>query len=412
MTTCHRSERCQEVLEIRLSNIIGKGFWESHRAVKAGVTELIEKGGRGSGKSSFLSIELLLFLLKHPDCHAIAVRKVANTLRSSVFAQLQWAIDTLHLTAQFRQTLSPLELEYIPTGQRILFFGMDDPGKLKSLKVPKGYIGAAWFEELDQFEEEEVRSAEQSIFRGGDAHLCLKSFNPPPRASHWVNGLTDKPGTRCHHSTYLELPESWLGGKFLADAAHLAKTRPEVYSHEYLGQCAGLGNAVFGNLRLESIHFDKIRQFDRLYAGVDWGWYPDPRAFNRMHYDAARRVLYIFEEARRQRCANRETAELVRRSVGDALVIADSAEEKSIADYRSYGLRCVGAQKGPGSVAYSMKWLQSLDAIVIDPVRCPHTAREFQRYEYDSEGAYPDRDNHHIDAVRYAMSRVWNRRGM
>lgn len=399
-------------MEVRLSGLVGEGFWQSHREVNSGVRELIEKGGRGSGKSSFLSIEMLLFLLKHPSCHGVAVRKVANTLRSSVFAQLQWAAEALGLSALFRFTLSPLEMEYLPTGQKILFFGMDDPGKLKSIKVAKGYIGVCWFEELDQFEEEEVRSAEQSLFRGGADFLCLKSFNPPQDTRHWVNGLGGKPGSFLHHSTYLELPESWLGPKFLADAAHLKETRPEVYRHEYLGECLGLGSSVFANLRLEAISDGQIARFDRLYAGVDWGWWPDPWAFNRMHYDAARRVLYVFEEARRHRTSNRETAAIVKKAVGDGLVIADSAEQKSIEDYRGMGVRCVGAEKGPGSVGYSMKWLQSLSAIVIDPARCPETAREFRRYEFDRDGGYPDRENHHIDAVRYAMSRVWGRRGM
>lgn len=398
-------------MEVRLSQIVGAGFARSHAQVKNGVTELIEKGGRGSGKSSFLSVELVLFLLKHPKCHAVAVRKVANTLRASVFAQLQWAVERLGLAPFFRTALSPMEMEYLPTGQKILFFGMDDPGKLKSIKVPTGYIGAAWFEELDQFTEEEVRSAEQSVFRGGGEFLCLKSFNPPPGASHWVNCLEEKPGRSIHHSTYRELPPDWLGPKFLADAEHLRLTRPEVYRHEYLGECVGLGNAVFPNLQISTISDKQIASFDRRYYGVDWGWYPDPWAFNAMHYDAARRVLYIFAEATRLRTANADTARIVKKAAGNGLVIADSAEEKSIDDYRSLGVRCVGARKGPGSVAYSMKWLQSLNAIVIDPVRCPDTAREFRLYEFDPEQGYPDRDNHHIDAVRYALSRVWERRG-
>lgn len=397
-------------MEIRLSEKVGAGFGESHDLIRRGVTELVEKGGRGSGKSSFLSIELLLFLLRHPDCHALAVRKVANTLRSSVYPQLNWAVGALGLSHLFRSTLSPLEMVYTPTGQRILFLGMDDPGKLKSIKMSTGYIGVCWFEELDQFEEEEVRSVEQSVFRGGDSFLCLKSFNPPRSPAHWVNALTESDQRRIHHSTYLELPPGWLGRKFLADAEHLRLTRPEVYAHEYLGQCVGLGDEVFPNLRLETISDSQIAAFDRLYAGVDWGWYPDPWAFNRMHYDAARRVVYIFQEETRLRAPNRDTAAIVKKAVGEGLVIADSAEEKSIDDYRGLGVRCVGAKKGPGSVEYSMKWLQSLQAIVIDPKRCPDTAKEFRQYRFDPQLGYPDRDNHHIDAVRYALSRVWGRR--
>ena len=210
-------------MEIRVSDLIGAGFGGSRRALRQGAGELIESGGRGSGKSSYLSIELLLQLIKHPGVHAVVVRKVGVTLRNSVYAQLQWAMGALGVAGKFRCSLSPLEMEYLPTGQKILFFGMDDPGKLKSLKLAKGYVGLLWFEELDQFEEEEVRSVEQSVLRGGDFALTLKSFNPPPDDRHWVNRMEDKPGRHIHRSTYLELPERWLGQRFLQDAEHLAR---------------------------------------------------------------------------------------------------------------------------------------------------------------------------------------------
>lgn len=138
-----------------------------------------------------------------------------------------------------------------------------------------------------------------------------------------------------------------------------------------------------------------------------------------MHYDAARRTLYLFDELTRRRTSNAETAALVKARIEpDEQVTADSAEEKSVSDYCAYGIRCRGAEKGPGSVNYSMKWLQSLAAIVIDPVRCPDTAKEFTQYEYERDkktgevlSGYPDIDNHHIDATRYGTNRIWKRRG-
>lgn len=395
-------------MEVRLSRLMGPGFYESHRQVKSGCLELVESGGRGSGKSSYLSIEFLLQLLRHPDCHGAVTRKVGNTLRTSVYAQLRWAAGALGLADRFRFSLSPLEGEYLPTGQKILFLGMDDAGKLKSMKMPFGYIGILWFEEMDQFEPEEIRSAEQSMLRGGGYTLTLKSFNPPPDPAHWANRyvLQQRQGKFCHHSTYLELPESWLGQRFLEDAAHLRQVDPVLYRHEYLGEAIGSGDRVFLNLKLESID---PSGFDRVVSGVDWGWWPDPWAFNRVCYHSGSRVLYIFDEATRHRTANRDTALLVlEKTAPGELVIADSSESKSVADYRELGIPCREAKKGPGSVAYSMKWLQSLNAIVIDPKRCPDTAREFTEYAYE-QGTYPDRDNHHIDAVRYATSVLWRR---
>lgn len=410
-------------MTICLSEIISPAFAGSHRAVMAGeISELNEKGGRGSCKSSFISVELILLLLKHPECHAMVLRKVGKTLRNSVYAQMIWAIGALGLSPVFRCTVEPMECVYLPTGQKILFSGLDDPGKLKSVKVPFGYIGIGWLEELDQFEgPEEVRNLEQSLFRGGDFSFCFKSFNPPAAGRNWANRYVreEKPGRLVHHSTYLTTPREWLGEKWLADAEYLKESNPLAYRHEYLGEVVGSGTAVFENLELREIPAEEIRRFDRVSAGVDWGWFPDPWAFNRVHYDAGRRTLYVFDELTRLRTANCDTGKLVAERIDpEEPVTADSAEEKSISDYRAMGIRCRGAEKGPGSVAYSMKWLQSLAKIVIDPVRCPDTAKEFTEYEYERDKrtgevleGYPDCCNHHIDAVRYATNRIWKRRG-
>ena len=127
-------------------------------------------------------------LLRHPDCHAVVLRRVNKTLRTSVYAQVCWAIGALGLSAKFKCTVSPMECTYLPTGQKIFFFGLDDPGKLKSLKAPHGYIGLLWFEELDQFDgPEQVRNVEQSCLRGGPYSFTFKSFNPPPSARNWAN---------------------------------------------------------------------------------------------------------------------------------------------------------------------------------------------------------------------------------
>ena len=383
--------------------------------------EVVCKGGRGSTKSSFVSIEIILTLLQRPECHAVVLRKVANTMRNSVYAQMQWAIGALGLMGKFRSTVSPMEITYLPTGQKILFFGLDKPEKLKSIKLPHGYIGIVWFEEADQYAgEAEVRSVKQSTLRGGDFALTFLSFNPPAASKNWANryALEARRGKLVHHSTYLTTPRDWLGSRFFADAEYLKETKPPKYRHEYLGEAVGNGTQVFDNIRLEPISRKKVQTFGETISGVDWGWYPDPWAWNRTAYDAARRTLYIFEELTRNKLNNFETAALLKKHMpaGEQL-IADSAEPKSCADYRDQGLRCFEAVKGPGSLNQSMKWLQGLTAIVIDPERCPDTAKEFTEYEYETnkEGeaiqAYVDADNHHIDAVRYATNRIWLRKG-
>lgn len=416
-------EVCRLLTTCKLSKLVSPAFVESHRAVKSGeINELVEKGGRGGAKSSYISVELILELLKHPECHAVVLRKVGNTLRTSVYAQVCWAIAELGLSGRFKCTVSPMECTYLRTGQKILFFGMDDPGKLKSIKVPFGYIGLAWFEELDQFDgPEQVRNVEQSLFRGGPYSFCFKSFNPPAMARNWANKyvLEPKTGRMVHHSTYLTTPKEWLGPRFLADAQHLKETNETAYRHEYLGEVVGSGTAVFENLRLEPITDEQIKTFDYRYFGQDWGWYPDPNQFVACAYDSGARTLYIYEEFRGCRQSNAAWAEKIQHHMDD-LILADpgSGGDRNVSDFRDYGFRMREAKKGPNSVAYGNRWLQSLAAIVIDPKRCPETAKEFSEYEYERDEktgevleGYPDAANHSIDATRYALEPVWKRRG-
>lgn len=408
--------------DIRLSDIIAPAFREVHRDIKAhGHTEYVLNGGRGSGKSSFAGVEVVLALKRNPDMHALVVRRIKDTIKDSVYAQIVWAIDMLGLSGEFVCKKSPLEIVKRSTGQTIYFRGADDPGKIKSIKPPFGYIGIMWFEELDQFHGAgEIRSIEQSVMRGGDVFIVLKTFNPPISASNWANKyvLTPKASRLAHHSSYLDMPRAWLGQPFFDEAEHLLETNPTAYRHEYLGEATGTGGNVFENVQTRAITDDDIAAFDRIYNGIDWGWYPDPFCFVRMHYDAARRVLYLFDEYRANKQTNAQTAEAVKARIGDGeIVTADSAELKSVGDYRTHGIRCMAAVKGPGSVETGTKWLQGLTAIIIDPARCPAAATEFTEYEYertrDGEiiSAYPDANNHAIDAVRYAMERVWRVKG-
>lgn len=384
--------------------------------------EYVLPGGRGSTKSSFISLEIIDLMMKHEEMHACVMRQVADTLRTSVYQQMLWAISALGLEEEFHATVSPLEITRVRTGQKIYFRGADDPGKIKSIKVPFGYIGIAWFEELDQFlGEEAVRKIEQSVIRGGDAAYIFKSFNPPKSANNWANKYIKIPKKNrlVTHSTYLEVPASWLGKPFLDEAEHLKEVNPTAYENEYGGIANGSGGNVFDNLVIREIKDEEIAEFDNILNGVDWGWFPDLYAFSRCHYDAARHTLYIWQEYTCNKQSNRQTADklLELGITGNDLITCDSAEEKSVGDYKAYGLLARPAEKGPGSREYSFKWLQSLAAIVIDNVRCPVATEEFLEYEYDRDkdgnviSGYPDGKDHVIDSVRYATNRIWKRRG-
>lgn len=408
---------------VRLSDLIAPSFYSVHHDIKQRQhTHYMLGGGRGSTKSSFASSEIIMGMMSDSKANTVAMRKIGLNLKDSVYEQLLWAIEALKVSHLWTAKLSPLELIYNPTGQKILFRGADNPKKIKSTKFRHGYCKYIWYEELDEFTGmEEVRTINQSLMRGGDSFCVFYTYNPPKSARNWVNDevLKQNEDRLVHHSTYETVPKAWLGEQFFIEAEHLKATNERAYRHEYLGEVTGTGGAVFENVQTKSITQKEIDAFDRIYNGLDWGYFPDPWAFNRMHYDAARRILYIFDELTRIKTGNRETAnKLIERGITKKdKITADSAEPKSVADYKSYGLWCRGAIKGPGSVEYSMKWMQSLTAIVIDPERCPDTAKEFMHYEYerDKEGTpvqgFPDKDNHHIDAVRYGMEEVWKRRG-
>lgn len=401
---------------IRLSEIIAPSFYSVHRDIAEGRhTHYWLSGGRGSTKSSFVSAEIILGIMKNPLSNAVAVRKVGAYIKDSVYAQLRWAIDKLGVSDKWSAKLSPMELIYEPTGQRILFRGADDAQKLKSTKTRYGYIRYIWYEELAEFGGmEEIRSINQSLMRGGDKFDVFYSYNPPVSVHSWVNKevLTERPDRLCHRSTYLDVPMSWLGEGFISEAEHLKRTRPELYKHEYMGIPTGTGGEVFTNLSLRSLSDGEIASFDSIRRGIDFGYAADPFVYTLCGYDAHRRRLFIFGEIYKRGLSNRRAAELMA-GMGDysEAVICDSAEPKSINELRSLGINAVGAKKGPDSVNYGIKFLQSLDEIVIDPVRCPETAREFSSYELQSDGCggfrdgYPDKDNHAIDAVRYALER-------
>lgn len=388
-------------------------------------SQYIFKGGRGSLKSSFIGFAIILLMVQpgYENVHAVVFRKTAKTLRDSVYAQMLFAIDKMGLTDEFECRVSPMKIVRKKTGQTILFRGLDDAGKIKSIKLPFGYIGITWFEEADTFSGmREIRNVLQSCRRGGDTHWSFMSFNPPETRANFMNEevLIPQPDRVVHSSTYLTVPVEWLGKQFIDDAEQLKEINPKAYEHEYLGEVTGTGGEVFDNLRIEEISDETISHFDNIYMGIDWGWYPDPFQWVKMHYDSARLTLYIYDSYRTTKKSNRETWEILQTDKGVTdtdLITADSAEPKSVSDYREYGSLCRGAIKGPDSVRYGIKWLQSLRAIVIDPVRCPDVAQEFEHYEYekDADGnvvsGYPDANNHSIDATRYAMERVYKRKG-
>ena len=397
-----------------------------------GHSEYWMKGGRASTKSSFISLCIVVLVKVYPFANAVVVRRFSNTLRESVYNQILWAISALGLNNEFKGNVSPMEIIYKPTGQKIVFRGLDDPVKLKSTKFVVGYAAIQWFEELDQINcWEDVSSALKTFKRGGAMFWTFYSYNPPKTLWSWVNRkaleMERKPGCIVSHTTYLDVIESghadWLGEPFILDAEYQRQTNPVQYRWEMLGEITGTGGSVFDNIRQQRFSDAEVRDFEHTRCGLDWGWFPDPWRFVRADLNLRDRRLVIFQEL----SANRKTPSETAPMVVDALTWADREGERpryhdetvwcddtadgkvQMREYRrDFGINARPSRKG-GMRKLSYQWLQGLREIVIDPVRCPLTFEEFSLKEYEKDkndewiDEIPDGNDHSIDAVRYMV---------
>lgn len=397
-------------------------------------------GGRASCKSSFISICIVLLVVMFPSLNALVLRRYSKSLRLSVFEQIVWAIDQLHMprsngkTAGFlipKSRTAALPITYIRKSgkrQQIIFAGLDDPEKLKSIKVSNGYIGILWIEEKTEVDPHDLQNVRISALRGSGNFYIFESYNPPSAVRHWCNAEANQhdPRRSVVHTTYLDISPDWLGDAIQHDIEQTKKANRRQYENVYLGIATGTGRQVFENVRLEPITDDKKNSWEITLQGIDWGYYPDPYAYGSMYYDARSNTLYIWDELYLYKHGNYEafqkTAEHMKAHglniCGDR-TIADSAEPKSVADFHKWGGNTRGAVKGPGSRDAGFKWLQSLAAIVIDPVRAPHAADEFTLYEYELDrgtgeimDGYPEgQPDHFIALTRYATEQVWRHAG-
>lgn len=421
-----------------LAALIGPDFLAPHRAIASGsVTDVWLRGGRGSLKSSFASLELVHLLHIHEDWHALVTMAHAVDLRDAAFAQVRWAIEALGLDGEWRYAPSARRMTNVRTGQLIYFRGLDKPMKVKSLKPPFGHIAIEWFEEADQLRgPADIRMVIQSATRGGEGALRLYSYNPPRTIDSWVNRLVDgyaadpPDGVMVCDSCYTHAPREWLGEQFFRDAEALKAQDEMAYRHEYLGEPVGTGAEVFDRAEYRAIFDDEIRAFDVFLAGQDFGWSPDPWAFVLLAWDADSRTLYALREDGGCKLTPPEQAERIREALTwadpepdgrrskpvchDLRVLSDDADPQSIASQRDSGVKAVAAGKG-GMRDASYRWLSSV-RWVIDPARCPRLAEEARSLRHETDRrtgevlpTIPDGNDHWIDASRYAVMGIVRR---
>ena len=404
-------------------------------------------GGRASCKSSFISICIVLLIVKNPEYNALILRKTANTLRRSVFEQIVWAIRFLGLSGKFKipkSSTAALPIVYTRKDgrtQSIIFAGSDDPEKIKSIKVASGYFAILWAEEKTEFSERDLQNIRISALRGGKTFYIFESYNPPSAVRHWCNAeaRTIDKNRAIIHTTYKDIPAEWLGEAILHDIEHTKETNERAYRNIYLGEATGTGLNVFENIELREITDKEIDTLEYFYYGIDWGYSPDPFMWVEMAYNARKATLYILDELRLIKHGNLQAHEALKEKLlrkfpdakkyehADGRVTYDFMNDriradtyaKDIADFFTYGWNILMAEKGRfrGELGRKVgyKWLQSLDKIVIDPIRCPNAADEFTLYEYqidkrtgDILSGYPEgQPDHAMAAVRYAMADVY-----
>ena len=417
---------------------IGRDFFRPHMLIARGLqAEFWCKGGRGSLKSSWASVELVNHVETHPNEHAAAIMKRKVSLRDAVYAQVVWAIHELGLDDEYEMPVSTLKIRKKATGQVIFFAGCDDPHKSKGLKPPFGHIGFAWFEECDQFRGmAEIRTVLQSVARGGDRTVRVYTYNPPRTRDNWANKEADRrrdAGEEVFDSCYTDAPPEWLGTQFIEDAEALREADEQAYRHEYLGEPVGYGGQIFDRAEFREVTDEEIATFERLHAGQDFGWFPDPWAFTLSEWQPGRHTVVTFAEDGGNRLQPAEQAARIRELLtwSDGAgpdgspkapayhrlrVLSDDAAPDHIQAQRDEGVRAEAAGKG-GLRDMSYRFLQSV-TWVIDPVRCPNLAREVREAEFELDeatgeysGDYPDGNDHWIDATRYALMDVVTRRG-
>lgn len=418
-----------------LSLHIGRDFVDVHRQIAAGkLTDVWLPGGRGSLKSSYASLEIAMGLMADPDANALVIQSRRVNIRDATMAQMLWAFDVLGVSDQWKPTGSTLRINNHKTLQAVVFRGCDEPKKIKSIKLRRGYWRYLWIEEADLLRGmAEVRSVRQTVSRSSVPVVRLYTFNPPRTRDAWANDEVARvraegsPGECVVDSCYTDAPPEWLGDQFIADAEALKTADPESYRHEYLGEAVGYGSEVFDRVEVRDLTDEEWTAATMRVYGVDWGFSADPFCWIQLAYDPKSRTLYVIDEVSGHGLTNTESAAMVKEHLdagirqgervlaeGEpyATVACDAAEPKSIADYRECGIQAIGAKKtGSCSIKSGIRWLQQRAKIVIRP-ECRLAAKEFSAYSYllDAEGkptsTLPDADNHAIDAARYALATI------
>ena len=373
------------------------------------------KGSRASKKSKNTAQDYVEKLMRHPEANLLCVRKTFRTIKDSQWTDLKWAANRMGAAANWAFTTSPLEATYLPTGQKILFRGMDDPLKVTSITVEHGYLCWAWIEEAYEImSEADFDTLDESI-RGRVPDDLWKqvtlTFNPW-NDRHWLKSrFFDRPDPDVLALTTDYRCNEWLDASDLAMFERMREGNPRRYRVAGLGDWGVVEGLVYENWKEERFDVGEVLEAhpNAVSAfGLDFGYTNDPSALFCGLYDRSSGVLWVFDEMYKKGMSNAAIAAEVRRmGYGKERIVADSAEPKSIDQLKGLGIRAKGAKKGRDSVNAGIQFIQDL-RIVVHP-RCVNFITEIGNYMWDTDrfgkrlnvpvGDY----NHLMDAMRYGM---------
>lgn len=414
MVALAKAKEIKNVITTRIVDMINPAFLKLNAQVDSHLfSHFWLKGGRGSGKSSYVALKIVRGMAIDPEANAVVMRKVGETLHDTVFETYRQAIKRCGMEDCWQEKLSPLRLVYKGGGE-IRFKGADKPSKIKSQAFSHGVLKFVHYEEADDFtNEDELDSINISLMRGegNDEAVAFYTYNPPKHRGHWLNThiltMKKRTDTIVHHSDYTTMPEAWLGKTFVRNAQMMKELQPNRYKHIYMGENVATGMEVFDNLELRPITQEEKDGMAHFNYGCDFGFGADPFVLLETSYNRKRGILYINNEFWGYGANNATCVEAIQKiNPENDIVNADSAEPRTINEFNELGAKLWGVMKGKGSVNQGVKWLQGLFKIVIDTDNCPLTAKEFNEYHLEERNGvvrsgYPDKDNHSIDTARY-----------
>lgn len=394
--------------EIFLPDIVGKGYgtyWNYKGRYR------VCKGSRASKKSTTTAMNLIYRIMEYPESNALVVRKTYRTLLDSCFAQLKWAVNRLGVKDYFDFKLSPLEIIYKPTGQKILFRGLDDPLKVTSVTVDVGSLCFLWIEEAYEIMSEADFDMLDESIRGevpkGHFKQITLTFNPW-NERHWIKRrFFDKVDKDVLAITTNYTCNEWLDRSDLNVFERMKENNPRRYQVAGLGNWGIVDGLIYENFEERQFTLEDVKDY-KTVAGLDFGYTNDPTAFFIGFLDKKDSVLYVWDEMYSKGLSNKKIYENIKNmGYSKEKITGDSAEPKSIDELKGYGLRIKGAKKGKDSILNGIQWIQDLK-IVIHP-RCNNFLTEISNYQWDKDkfGKALNRPiddfNHLLDAMRYAL---------